>query len=139
MRYHQKLGILFVIVFLLDQLSKLVSRRVGIAQLNTGGILGRGAEYNWVIIMVIALSVTIWYLYKSKSNAYQKAVWILIISSGLSNLFDRFIWGGVWDWIVYPVINVIGNIADILLGIGLGLLLFELQLRSFKNRFITHH
>ena len=69
--------------------------------------------------MIIALGLLTWQGIRSSKNSFpERAGWLIIIASGLSNLIDRLIWGGVWDWIVYPVLNVVGNIADILLGIG---------------------
>jgi len=117
-------------IFFIDQTTKAYFRQADLAQLNTGGILGLGGQWQWgllvtIILVIVSLQLRHW----SQLSYLEKVSWAVIVVSGLSNLVDRILFGGVWDWIVYPVVNVVGNIADIFLGVG-GLLLVFSELRK---------
>lgn len=52
--------------------------------------------------------------------AQPKRPWwlVLLVAGGLSNAFDRIVWGAVVDFIHYPF-EIVGNVADLYLFFGL--------------------
>lgn len=107
-------------VFIGDQLTKWVARQYGWAQLNQGGIWGLFPSWNWTLMSLIVLVFLLIYgLTHYRDNYLAQIGWVIIFSSGLANTYDRLLDKGVWDWIYYPILNVVGNLADILLGVGL--------------------
>src|SRR5690606_26943479 len=118
-----------LVVLFSDQLSKYLARQANVGVLNHGGIFGLFPGTWWILLMGAVLTVMFILLVTRKNeNNIQKLGWSIIIGAGIGNLIDRFIWGGVWDFIYYPVINVVGNIADVWLGVGfIVLLLSELR------------
>lgn len=109
---------IFVGVVVVDQLSKILVRQKGLAELNLGGALGLFPAGAWVWISMAVLVGMVGVVVSRKMEMVERAGWLIIISAGVSNLGDRLIWGGVWDWIRYPRVNVMGNLADVLLGVG---------------------
>lgn len=101
-----------------DQVSKLVSRNLGVGQENTGGVLGLLPEFGWAAAAGIILVGILWMIGKEK-KWWVKVGWAIVWWAGVSNLVDRVVGGAVWDFIYYPGINVVGNVADVWLGVGL--------------------
>lgn len=119
-----------VLVLLLDQVTKYFTRTQNFGQWNTGGILGLGGSWNWILLVVPILLFLIWQLKNWQHlNHLEKIGWSIIIFSGVSNLLDRIFFSAVWDWIVYPVINVVANLADATLALGV-LLILVAELRK---------
>lgn len=113
-----------ILILLVDQVSKYLARHWFRAQLNTGGIFGLGEQWNWLLLSLLLIGViTLNLRHWTHNHPLEKVGWTVILSAGFSNIIDRIFFGGVWDWIVYPVINIVGNIADILLGLGVLILL----------------
>ncbi len=112
-----------VFVLIVDQVSKLVARGLGKAQLNMGGVLGVLEGSHWILLMGVALGLIFWVRRKRKLSKSEGLGLDIILASGVSNLLDRVVWGGVWDFIYYPILNVVGNVADVLLGVGVIILL----------------
>jgi signal peptidase II len=98
-----------------DQLSKLVAGEWGRVVINRGGVWGLFPGNWWLIIVSLIWIGLAWYCIKWKQTSVGMG---LILAGGLSNLLDRVIWGYVRDFIFYPGIGVYGNIADIILLIG---------------------
>lgn len=113
------------VMILTDQLSKWWAVQFSYSQLNYGGVFGIGQGWGWLmVISFLLLCITIYVVTRKNIVGMELIAWGVIIGAGFSNLIDRFLWGGVWDWIVYPVVNVVGNVADVYLGIGFILLLY---------------
>jgi lipoprotein signal peptidase len=71
--------------------------------------------------MTISLGLLL-YLMMKTNHFWEYVGLVLIVSSGFSNLIDRlFLDGGVRDFIYWPILNVYGNMADLLLVIGMGI------------------
>lgn len=105
----------------LDQVTKLWARGLGRATLNRGGVLGVLPGTWWVVLMVGVLCGVVWMWRKSLYEVEQVGL-MIVFWAGLSNLVDRLVWTGVWDFIDYRMLRVSGNVADILLGVGVGVL-----------------
>lgn len=118
------------LVILLDQVSKVifVSKAV-----NTGGAFGIGKDWAWISLSLIVLVVLGWVLAKSE-RVMERYGLVIILASGLSNLIDRVILGGVRDFIYWPVLNVYGNVADLLLTVGVIVVCAEYLVLSRSSR-----
>lgn len=80
-----------------------------------------------ILLMMIAIAIVMyicWRMWRSRS-------WIalvggaLILSGALSNLYDRFVYGYVIDWAYLGPWWPVFNLADVMIGLGLFLILFR--------------
>lgn len=106
--------------------------------INTGVSFGmfRNLAYAQLILSIITLTIVAfvaYFLLKVKTK-YRMITYSLIIAGGLGNVYDRILFGGVFDFLdfhigVYhwPAFNV----ADSIICIGVFLLLFEDLILSF--------
>ncbi len=88
---------------------------------------------HFVIILasVAIMGIVIWYLvdaYKRK-NFFHVFAWSVIIVGGLSNFYDRVVYGYVIDWLIVPW-NAVINLADVYITIGIFFLLVDLKKKS---------
>lgn len=120
-KYGQIVAIGFLIITF-DQLSKYIAFQKGVATYNSGSSFGLFGGFYWPLVIVPVIGWLVLWLYRARRFITQLGL-ILIISAGLSNLADRLLFGSVRDFIHYPVINVVGNLADIFIVIGLIILL----------------
>jgi lipoprotein signal peptidase len=111
-----------VIVFL-DQLSKYWADRLGIVVKNPGGIWGLAPGYGWTILMIGVIMGMGWFIRRNRTSGIAHGGWVIILGSGIGNGIDRVIYGAVRDFIFYPGLNFYGNGADIMLGIGVGMVI----------------
>ena len=102
------------LVVLLDQVSKVVFVS---EYINIGGVFGIGKDWAWMLFSLMALVVLGWVLAKSE-RVMERYGLVIILASGLSNLIDRVVLGGARDFIFWPILNVYGNVSDLLLTIG---------------------
>jgi signal peptidase II len=91
----------------------------------------------YLVIIGIAVTSLVFYLYIQSKKKLEKWGFILIIAGALSNILDRFINGYVIDFIYihykefyWPAFNF----ADIYISIGISLLILNL----FKNLLIKN-
>lgn len=118
-------ALVFSLVFVSDWVSKYWARQVGLAVLNQGGVWGLMPGLGWVFVstvVMLAVSAYLWW------NRYKLSIGevvgiVVILAAGLGNLLDRILFGGVWDFIYYPILKVVGNVADIWLVVGVLILL----------------
>lgn len=89
---------------------------------------------NWVAIVLMLLAMIVvgmvgWRMWQRRSFG-AVAGGLLILTGAASNLYDRFTYGYVIDWAYlgrwWPVFNV----ADVMIGVGLVLLLFRWRLTN---------
>ncbi len=76
----------------------------------------------WVAFAVL-IALTIYYVFHTTSSRYAL---VLIMAGGFSNVFDRFAYGGVIDYISALHIATV-NLADVLIFSGLALMILKLQ------------
>jgi lipoprotein signal peptidase len=124
------IGVSFFI-WLTDQLTKFVAREYFWAQLNQGGVFGVAQGFQWSLLVAVAILGMCWYVFRKDLNQIELIGWSIVLSAGSSNLLDRMIWSGVWDWIVYPVVNVVGNLADVYLAVGFVVIVLHKQILTY--------
>ena len=88
--------------------------------MNYGGVFGLFPSYWWGVCLVI---IWLWLVREwRKMEGWMWAGMGLVVAGGLANIIDRMVYGGVRDFIYYPVIGVYGNVADVMLVIGGGVM-----------------
>lgn len=115
--------LLLTLVLFVDQLTKAWARHLSIGQLNTGGMWGVFPGAWWSLMSFLVLVLITGYLFVTLPTKNNHG-WLIILAAGLSNYLDRLFFGGVWDFIYYPVLNVVGNLADVMIGLGIILVFF---------------
>lgn len=117
-------------VFGLDQISKYLARNFNLAVLNPN------FAFDWffnlpLMTLSLAILIFIWWLGKQKNlSNWGKD---LIMAGALSNLLDRWVFGGVWDWLPIPILSGLNNMADWSIIFGL-LSVLVLEYKKNKNR-----
>lgn len=121
--------ILITLLFTLgfDQLSKEAARFFGfVVHYNSGISLsllsGIGPEF--ITASVLLFIVGLWYGLRSFWSDHP-IVAGLFFGGGLSNLFDRAVYGAVRDWLPLPGAAITNNLADWALFIAIGLLFWQ--------------
>jgi lipoprotein signal peptidase len=99
--------------------------------MNPGGFLGIFPDFWWLGLLLL-----VWLLLLRHWTGYPRG-WsrfglLLILSGGLGNLLDRILFGSVRDFIYYPILNFYGNLADILLVLGVLISLTASLLLQYK-------
>ncbi len=100
--------------------------------INTGVSFGmfRNIKNAQIILSAITLTIIIfvaYLLYKSKTK-YKTITYSLIIAGGLGNIYDRILYGGVFDFLDFHIGKYhwpAFNVADSIICIGVFLLIFE--------------
>jgi len=108
-------------VVLFDQISKAVIERWWQTNLiiNDGISFGLkfGSNHLQTMILLLLWLVMAWILL---IQLRFKSLYIgIFLGGGISNLIDRLIWGGVRDWLSWPIIPISNNLADWAIAIGL--------------------
>lgn len=86
-------------------------------------------------ITIIIVAFVIYLLWKTDKK-YDTVVYSMIIAGGLGNLYDRVIYGGVFDFLDFHIWGYhwpAFNVADSLICVGIGLILLN-DLLKFLNR-----
>ncbi len=98
-------------IFLIDQgIKNFLVYSQGFTNFNTGIAWGWGGNINWIWLILILIILLI---KKFKFN-----YWVLsMILGGLSNLIDRFRWGGVVDYLDFFKVFEF-NLADAMVFVG---------------------
>ena len=112
--------VIFVIIILIDQLTKLLVVSKNLYTENFGGAFGIGKRYVILILSIMIIIGIIIYLIKNKSNIKNYMPYALILAGGISNLIDRIFRGYVIDFINVNIFNFPNfNIADICITCGI--------------------
>ena len=141
--------VLSAVIILLDQMTKFLiygtpARSVignllwFESSLNTGVAFSMfEGKSNIFIVTSLVASVLFIYLIVSKkvfSSKFETIVLGVILGGTLSNVIDRFLFGGVRDFIYFKFINfAIFNIADMAVTIGAILLCVAVMIMTFKK------
>lgn len=120
-RWHECVVIIVVVV--VDQVSKMLAESKGMVMINEGGVFGLLPHWGWLLVLPVILLVVLISWWRS-NDVFIRGALVLIIGGGISNLIDRFVYGGVRDFIYYPGLAVYGNVADIFLAVGLVLIVW---------------
>jgi signal peptidase II len=117
----------------LDQFSKDLAAKYGAVVLNPGvsfGMLGGLSPMVLTLGLVLAVVVGIFF-WKQWLGFSVSAVFFW--SGAVSNLLDRLWWEGVQDWLTVPGLGIKNNLADWMILLGVGLLIWQ-ELRELYNR-----
>lgn len=119
-----KFGLIALLIILIDQLSKYMAGKNQLVVFNSGASFGLADKLYWPPVILAILGYLI-YQFTKATKLTEKISLVIIIASGLSNLLDRVVYGSVRDFIRYPIIHTIGNLADV--GIVIGLIVIALS------------
>lgn len=103
-----------------------------LAILNYGGVFGLFPGKWWGIVLIFLWLLLVWEFLRQAQDGVRWLGMGLLVVGGLGNLIDRLLLGGVRDFIYYPGFNFYGNVADILLGVGVGVLMIKYLHDQFK-------
>lgn len=120
-RWHE--CVVIIMVVLVDQVSKMLAESKEMVMMNEGGVFGLLPHWGWLLVLPVILLVVLISWWRS-NDVFIRGALVLIIGGGISNLIDRFVYGGVRDFIYYPGLAVYGNVADIFLAVGLVLIVW---------------
>lgn len=126
-----KLLLIFSFLLLIDQLSKLLLDGV---VLNQGISFGWQEGINkWVLVALVLLVSLIFQFGLTKTSNFFKLMVAVFWAGVVGNLIDRFFFGGVRDWLVWPNLNFSNNLADIWITLGLSGIIYEELVLSLKK------
>ena len=141
---NQKLLLLIVcLVITIDQATKGVAREFGLMRLNQGiafGLLSESAAGDGGGQVPLWLSSIFGVLFIALLFAYLHADFYTAIGSGLflggafSNGIDRVVWGGVQDWIPWPLVQLDNNLADVAIAAGVLILMYA----AYEKFWLSH-
>jgi len=127
--------LIIVFVFALDQSAKLLALRFVNVYCNEKGVFGldlpAGGNLALALISFAILSYLI-YLISHENSRQIKWPMALIIGGGLSNMFDRLIFGCVRDFISLYYRLPSFNVADIFISFGVILFLISFFIKTKK-------
>lgn len=113
----------------IDQVTKQYAIYQNVATFNSGVALGILSENN-TLVGIVSIVVLLGLLLFGWFRRQKMQIYVLVIAA-TSNLIDRMRFGAVVDWLPIPGTQIVNNIADWMLAIGLcWLLLTELQTKS---------
>lgn len=117
-------------VLLVDQFSKMLAEQRGSVVINSGISFGLGTSVNQGVMPIALVGVLIVAMYVLRHTwQRQPQVVGLFFGGAISNVMDRFIYGGVRDWLPLPIGGLHNNLADYAVVVSL-LTLFFAHLRS---------
>ena len=85
----------------------------------------------WLIgISLLAILGLVFWLRKiwQKGKDYLALGLWLIILGGLSNVYDRMVYGYVIDWLQSPI--SVFNLADVMIVVGVGIILYNISIKT---------
>ena len=149
-------AVLIVLIVLADQISKIVVRAnmalgesidviegfFALTYYNNDGAAFssfRGQRILLIVVSVIAIVLTLIFLWKNKKTAKGKGYYIyatslaMICGGGIGNLIDRALFGSVTDMLSFSIFPPIFNVADIGVTVGCGLLIIYILLFEMKE------
>ena len=131
---HKRFILSFLVVLLLDQLSKYWAAQAGLVVLNTGISFGflESSWLIWVLLMGLGI-VGSWFVVKNRLQQRFPILYGAIAGGAVSNVLDRLLLGGVQDWLPILGLSITNNIADWVIVGGLGISLV-LEYTRGKNQ-----
>lgn len=106
----------FVGSVLLDQTSKFSAARYHLILINHGVSFNYGEHLPPFALQIVLLTVLVVVMLIAR-DFWQRYPWIagIFFGAAVSNVVDRWFFGGVRDWISLPFVTVKNNIADIII------------------------
>ncbi len=126
-----KKGLILLEIFLVDQFLKFLAVRLNLAVINKGiafGLFKSFQNYPLLILAILIIGLFLFLLAVCKLLAHRDGKKIfylaLVLTGGLSNLLDRWIYGGVVDYLHLPRLPSF-NLADLAINIGFVVLFYQ--------------
>ena len=113
-RVSEVLNLLFLVA--IDQYVKYWFQMRDLVVMNPGGVFGLWPSLRWMGLWLV-WAVLVWEWKQMKLGTTRFGLGF-IVAGGFSNLFDRVCFGSVRDYIYYSNFGFYGNMADILLAVG---------------------
>lgn len=131
---RRQVNLISAIVIVVDQFTKLAARQSGVGVLNSGVAFAWLAKYQHIVYFQILLAAAILTLLVFL-NFYGRETWRrhwlwagLFFGGALSNVADRLFRGGVYDWAMIPGLQLVNNLADWAVAIGiLGVIIAQMK------------
>lgn len=116
-----KLSWLVPLIGLLDFLGQSYFRDQGRGSQNSGVSFGlfKNVEVTLLVLLWVGMAVILLNQIRKKESYLS---FLLITVGGGVNLLGRILWGGVWDYVQVPLVNLWFNLSDVM--ITLGVILF---------------
>jgi lipoprotein signal peptidase len=121
---------LVLALILVDWLSKEFFSDLGMVVLNRGSSFG---FVDSVFLPVLSLGLSLFFLITWLKETSRSGL-AFLMAGAWGNTIDRMLFGAVRDFIQYPFIDLTGNLADIYLVVGLGLLVWEGYNTAYAKR-----
>ena len=121
------LPVLFFLTLCADQMSKFFATVLGLnIQYNSGISFGILSQLDTKLLTVL-LCILIYFLFVSFRAIWSKneSATGLFFGGAVANLFDRFNFGAVRDWLPIPFTQIQNNVADWAIFAGIVLLIFN--------------
>ncbi len=114
-------GLLLLFLIIIDLLSKefFESRRLVFYNQGISFSMGSGSYLPLLSLVLSLFFLLLWMCLPRKWGL------TILLAGAWGNTIDRFWFGAVRDFITYPVIGISGNLADLYLIIGAGLMVWE--------------
>lgn len=120
-------------IVILDQLTKYLALRwcSQACTFNKGiswGMLNSGGQHTFYVVTALIIGITLLlaaYTYQRMRQRHAIFGELLIISGSISNIIDRFVYGGVIDFIEIRIGSWVGpsfNLADSMIVLGVGIM-----------------
>lgn len=128
-------GFVFVILILVDQVSKYWANSNELITINRGiafGLLDNLPFSVLIVLLIVVLAVGLWAWHQYVPDANWAGV--LFFGGAVSNVLDRVMIGGVRDWLPTPILATKNNLADWYITAGVVVLCWQLVQRQTQNR-----
>lgn len=117
---------------LLCQIGRIVFQKRAESICNSGGAFGAGISTDillWLTFGILILFGVQWWREKDSLLVW---AWVVLFSGGLSNFLERISSGCVTDYLAISFFPVF-NLADVLLTVGVGIILWQWLSISLKS------
>jgi len=117
---ERKREIVILSLLFVDQLTKFLAVREGLAVFNKGVALGIPISSFFSVTLIFVLI-----LFWRQSLSFSFGFWLVLVG-GVSNLLDRLFYGAVIDFVAFPFIPLFNNLADCFITLGILLVFIDL-------------
>jgi lipoprotein signal peptidase len=119
----------FTLTLILDQATKLYAESTGVVHINPGISFGLFPSI-WMSLLLVAVFIWFFEWTCGRWHAKYPVAMGVLLGAAMSNIIDRFLVGGVVDFLPIPLTNLTNNVADWLIFISLGFILAKEWVQS---------